>query len=95
MYGVGRLQQITTCVFNQFQIYDNIAEKGCAGGLNGRPFPGRQEVQKECTLVLHFLNWPNIQGGVHCIYTLHHSMTLPLNDTLLNVLNTSEPWSVE
>ncbi len=30
---VGRLQQRTTCVFNQFQIYDNIAEKGCAGGL--------------------------------------------------------------
>ena len=21
------------CVFNQFQSYDNIAEKGCAGGL--------------------------------------------------------------
>ncbi len=33
MYGVGRLQQRTICVFNQFQIYDNIAEKGCAGGL--------------------------------------------------------------
>ena len=33
MYGVGRLQQRTTCVFNQFQIYDNIAEKGYAGGL--------------------------------------------------------------
>ena len=33
MYGVGRLQQRTTCVFNQFQIFDNIAEKGCAGGL--------------------------------------------------------------
>ena len=32
-YGVGRLQQRTTRVFNQFQIYDNIAEKGCAGGL--------------------------------------------------------------
>ena len=33
MYGVGRLKQRKTCVFNQFQIYDNIAEKGCAGGL--------------------------------------------------------------
>ena len=33
MYAVGRLQQRTTCVFNQFQIYDHIAEKGCAGGL--------------------------------------------------------------
>ncbi len=33
MYGVGRLQQRTMCVFNQFQIYINIAEKGCAGGL--------------------------------------------------------------
>ena len=31
MYGVGRLQQRTTCVFNQFQSYDNIAEKG--GGV--------------------------------------------------------------
>ncbi len=34
MYGFGRLQQRTTCVFNQFHMYDNIAEKGCAGGLN-------------------------------------------------------------
>ena len=34
MYGVGRLQQRTTCVFNQFQAYDNIAEKGAVGGLN-------------------------------------------------------------
>ena len=33
IYGVGRLQQKTTCVFNQFQSYDNIAEKGFAGGL--------------------------------------------------------------
>ncbi len=24
-------------VFNQFQIYDNIAEKGCAGGLKVIP----------------------------------------------------------
>ncbi len=31
MYGVGRLQQRTTCVF---QMYDNIAERGHAGGLN-------------------------------------------------------------
>ncbi len=34
IYGVGRLQQRTTCVFYQFQIFDNIAEKGGAGGLN-------------------------------------------------------------
>ena len=27
------------CVFNQFQSYDNIAEKGCAGGLNGGQLP--------------------------------------------------------
>ncbi len=33
MYGVDRLQQRTTCVFYQFQIYDNIGEKGGAGGL--------------------------------------------------------------
>ncbi len=33
MYGFGRLQQRTTCVFNQFQPYDNIVGKGCAGGL--------------------------------------------------------------
>ena len=33
IYGVGRLQQRTMCVFNQFQSYDNIAEEGCAGGL--------------------------------------------------------------
>ncbi len=36
MYDVGRLQQRTTCVFNQFQIYDNITEKGCAGGLKNK-----------------------------------------------------------
>ncbi len=35
MYGVGRLQQRTTCVFTQFQLYDNIAERGGVGGLNG------------------------------------------------------------
>ncbi len=34
MYGIGRLQQRTTCDCNQFQTYDNIAEKGSAGGLN-------------------------------------------------------------
>ena len=34
MYGVGRLQQRKTLCFNQFQIYDNIAEKGGVGGLN-------------------------------------------------------------
>ena len=34
MYGIGRLQQRTTCFFNQFQIYDKIGVKGCAGGLN-------------------------------------------------------------
>ncbi len=39
--------------------------------------PGGQEVQKECTLIYHFLHGPNIQGSVHCIYTLQHSMTLP------------------
>ncbi len=33
MYGFGRLQRRTICVFNQFQPYDNIAEKGGAGGL--------------------------------------------------------------
>ena len=33
MYGVGSLQQKTTRVFNEFQSYDNIVEKGCAGGL--------------------------------------------------------------
>ncbi len=33
MYGVGRLQRRTACVFYQFQIFDNIAEKGGAGGL--------------------------------------------------------------
>ena len=33
IYGFGRLKQRTTCVFNKFQSYDNIAEKGCAGGL--------------------------------------------------------------
>ncbi len=36
MYDVGRLQQRTTCVCNQFQIYDNIAEKGCDSGLKAR-----------------------------------------------------------
>ncbi len=34
MYGVGRLQQKKTRVFNKFRSYDNIVEKGCAGGLN-------------------------------------------------------------
>ena len=34
MYGVGRLQQRTTCVFNLFQSYGNIAEKGCAVALS-------------------------------------------------------------
>ncbi len=38
MYGVGRLQQRITCNFNQFQIYDNTAEKGCAGGLKSLLF---------------------------------------------------------
>ncbi len=33
MYGVDRLQQRKSYVFNQSQIYDNIAEKGGAGGL--------------------------------------------------------------
>ncbi len=34
MYGIGRLQQKKHVFFNKFQSYDNIVEKGCAGGLN-------------------------------------------------------------
>ena len=59
MYGFGRLQQRTTCVFtgNQFQPYDNIAEKGCAGGLNSsdvglsdRSFPAFILIAISCKL---------------------------------------------
>ena len=43
------------------------------------PNPGGKDVQKECTMVYNFLNGPIILGSVHCIYTFHHSMTLPFD----------------
>ena len=33
LFFLSDFQNHTTCVFNQFQIYDNNAEKGGVGGL--------------------------------------------------------------
>ncbi len=57
MYGVGRLQPRTTCVFYQFQIYDNIAEKGCAGGLK---FPTQFGSLTDTILLLRSYRWKHV-----------------------------------
>ena len=66
LYGRNRLKRKNNVCFNQFQIYDNIAEKGCAGGLK----------------VALYVCPNNTDDDIHPDHSYPHTLGIPLNSTL-------------